>query len=502
MEAVALPTAVTPEISAAASAGGYFIGVGDTPVGWSDDGKLTPEKEKSFSEFKKRCVSLFAAVNAEDSYWKSDHACLRVLRARRFNVDNAVKMYEGIVAFRNENQCWRFLDPAFYKEPEVLRRYFCWGFVGQDRDGYPVLIERIGKNDLLGVYEAAGEEAFLKWVIYYHELQEKMMREASKAVGADRHQLTVIVDLDGYSMRLASPATLGVLHKRTRLEEDNYPELLKRLFLINSPSLFATVWSVVAYFMDEGTRSKVQLLSSEYLSAVAKFVDKAYLPGFLGGDLKDKNGDSECKSMVSAGGHIPFNFLCGVAGDGNGAGDIHLVSAGSASHLYIKVPSGWVLDWRWAVENNDIEFSVTAVAESSAFSSSDSGVNKDAVVDVAAISSTGIFGVERYAPASTVTSLFPTAEEVLIKAVAPARVSKSFDSWKGPIEGASTNHVVKLTWSNSFSWMTGKNMSRRIDCYPSADGAKDKAIKAVDLDGKYADERAQHIASISEWIRS
>jgi hypothetical protein len=168
--------------------------------------------------------------------------------------------------------------------------------------------------------------------------------------------------------------------------------------------------------------------------------------------------------------------------------------------LYVKVPSGWVLDWRWAVENNDIEFSVTAVTESSAFTSSDGGVNKDAVIDVFAKSSTGIFGVERFAPASTVTSPFPTAEDIIVKAVAPSRASKSFDSWIAPGDG--TSYVVKLTWSNAFSWMKGKNVSRRIDCYPSTEDGKSKALKAFDQDGKYADERAEHMASISSWIRS
>ena len=50
------------------------------------------------------------------------------------------------------------------------------------------------------------------------------MRAACAALGKDRHKMTVIVDLKGYNMRLASPSTLAVLHKRTRLEEDHYPE--------------------------------------------------------------------------------------------------------------------------------------------------------------------------------------------------------------------------------------------------------------------------------------
>ena len=58
----------------------------------------------------------------------------------------------------------------------------------------------------------------------YHETQERMMRAACAALGKDRHKMTVIVDLHGYNMRLASPSTLAVLHKRTRLEEDHYPE--------------------------------------------------------------------------------------------------------------------------------------------------------------------------------------------------------------------------------------------------------------------------------------
>ena len=54
------------------------------------------------------------------------------------------------------------------------------------------------------------------------------MRAACAALGKDRHKMTVIVDLKGYNMRLASPSTLAVLHKRTRLEEDHYPEARKR----------------------------------------------------------------------------------------------------------------------------------------------------------------------------------------------------------------------------------------------------------------------------------
>lgn len=57
--------------------------------------------------------------------------------------------------------------------------------------------------------------------------------------------MTCIIDMAGISLRHCSSATLSVLHKRTRLEEDHYPEVVKRVFLINTPSVFASVWSIV-----------------------------------------------------------------------------------------------------------------------------------------------------------------------------------------------------------------------------------------------------------------
>jgi hypothetical protein len=41
------------------------------------------------------------------------------------------------------------------------------------------------------------------------------------------------------------PSLLQTLKARIRLEEDNYPEIAGRIFLLNTPTLFLSVWSVV-----------------------------------------------------------------------------------------------------------------------------------------------------------------------------------------------------------------------------------------------------------------
>jgi hypothetical protein len=206
---------------AGAEGGGFHQGsdtavpfVADAPLSEAQKGKLV-----AFRDAVKDALPDLHAVDAE--YWGSEHFFLRVLAARGWNVEKASAMYKSIVAFRKERQLWRHTtEPAtFYREPEVLRRYFPWGFVGLDKEGFPVLVERTGNVDLVGMHAAVGTEEFLSWVCWYHEEQERMMRRASAAVGKNRHKMTCIIDMQGIGLKHLTSATLSVLHKRTRLEE-------------------------------------------------------------------------------------------------------------------------------------------------------------------------------------------------------------------------------------------------------------------------------------------
>jgi hypothetical protein len=93
--------------------------------------------------------------------WRSDHALRRMLGANKHDVGKAEAMLRRIVAFRNARQTWRYTDPTFYQEPEAMRRFFGWGFGGWDAEGFPVLFERTGATDLLGLLNTVGVDAFL-----------------------------------------------------------------------------------------------------------------------------------------------------------------------------------------------------------------------------------------------------------------------------------------------------------------------------------------------------
>lgn len=136
------------------------------------------------------------------------------------NMDAATDMYIKAMEWRRTNHVDTIMD--WYREPDVMRKYFPCGFAGYDKQGYAVIVERIGHVDFVGMEATVGEDAFLRWVAFYHERQERMMREATEAASRRagrptlRDKLVVIVDLNGLGTRHISSATLSVLKKRTR----------------------------------------------------------------------------------------------------------------------------------------------------------------------------------------------------------------------------------------------------------------------------------------------
>lgn len=82
--------------------------------------------------------------------------------------------------------------------------------------------------------------------------------------------MTCIIDMNGISLRHCSATTLNLVQARIRLEEDNYPEVARKVLLINTPSIFSTVWSGIRGFLDEGTASKFEIKGSDYLPMLRK----------------------------------------------------------------------------------------------------------------------------------------------------------------------------------------------------------------------------------------
>ena len=137
-----------------------------------DDKPLTPAHAADLAAMRSSVQTVLAALHSGDAYWATDHALRRFLVARKWNVPAAAAQFTAAMVWRREPApevapgvpACELL--ARMPEPLALRRYFAWGFAGLDRDGFPVLIERVGHCDLLGVHDAVSTPAFLAWVAW------------------------------------------------------------------------------------------------------------------------------------------------------------------------------------------------------------------------------------------------------------------------------------------------------------------------------------------------
>lgn len=331
------------------------------------------------------------------------------------------------------------------------------------------------------------------------------MARTSATHGKSRSKLTVIIDLAGLTMRHASSSTLAVLKQRTRLEEDNYPEVVRRCILINAPSLFLATWPVVRHFLDDGTAAKFSILGADYLPTLLQHIEPSAIPAYLGGTLHDSSGSPDCRLLIGPGGTVPHAVTLGVANDALGDGEEVVVPAGAATDVLLRLPAGARAFWRWASVEKDVTFSAVAVPEAAGAAAATAVAPKSSICGVHQLA-TGYSPAQPDAPPPTPahapkadTKAPALAGEAVIQA--PARLHRSDGEFTAAAGAGDT--LLRLRWDNSSSWVTGKHIVRRVDVLLPGDGAtladavaagrcRVESEPALRLDG-YARARREHM---------
>jgi len=79
-----------------------------------------------------------------------------------------------------------------------------------------------------------------------------------------------------------------------KIGQDYYPEMLGRMFIVNTPFTFKAIWSFVKPFLDEKTSKKISLEGSSYQKKLLELVDKENLPAALGGSCTCSHIEGGC----------------------------------------------------------------------------------------------------------------------------------------------------------------------------------------------------------------
>ncbi|XP_021854029.1 phosphatidylinositol/phosphatidylcholine transfer protein SFH9 isoform X2 [Spinacia oleracea] len=219
------------------------------------------------------------------------HTMLRFLKARKFDLDKALHMWEEMIKWRKEYGVDTIIQDFYYEEFEEVQRHYPHGYHGVDKEGRPVYIERLGKIETAKLMIVTTIERFLK---YHVQGFEKAFAEKFPAcsIAAKKHidSTTTILDVQGVNWMSFGKVALDLIKNMQKIDGDNYPETLHQMFIINAGAGFKMAWTTVKSFLDPKTTSKIHVLGNKFHSKLMESVDSSQLPDFVGGTCSCPGG--------------------------------------------------------------------------------------------------------------------------------------------------------------------------------------------------------------------
>ncbi len=216
-----------------------------------------------------------------------DTYLLRFLRARKFDLNLTLEMWKNFINWRREKR----VDEVYKMEiPEMkeARQYYPHLYFRTDKLGRPIYIERVGKMNLDKLLNILSVEKIEQHFIQdYERLLNEIFPACSEAKGERVYNTCYIMDMKGAASKMMSSKVTDMLKMISKIGQDNYPEILGQMFIINVPLFFYGVWNIVKHFVDEKTRKKITILGGNFKKELLEVIDEKNLPDFLGGKVTE-----------------------------------------------------------------------------------------------------------------------------------------------------------------------------------------------------------------------
>ncbi|XP_022727581.1 phosphatidylinositol/phosphatidylcholine transfer protein SFH9-like isoform X2 [Durio zibethinus] len=248
------------------------------------------EEEKAVRAFRQALLAKDQLPTRHDDY----HTLLRFLKARKFDLDKTILMWEDMLNWRKENGVESIIQDFVYDEYEEVQHCYPHGYHGIDKQGRPVYIERIGKIDPAKLMKVTTVDRFLK---YHVQGFEKAFMEKFPAcsIAAKRHIdcTTTILDVQGLNWMTFGKVAHDLVMRMQKIDGDNYPETLHQMYIVNAGSGFKLLWNTAKGFLDPRTTAKIHVLGNKFHNKLLEIIDPSQLPEFLGGTCSCPN-DGGC----------------------------------------------------------------------------------------------------------------------------------------------------------------------------------------------------------------
>ncbi|KAL5614974.1 hypothetical protein BROUX41_005041 [Berkeleyomyces rouxiae] len=215
---------------------------------------------------------------------------LRFLRARKFDVMLSKTMFIECEKWRKETNLDDTVPTWDFSERTEVFKFYPQYYHKTDKDGRPVYIEELGQIDVTAMYKVTTPERMLtNLAVEYERVADPRLPACSRKAGHLLETCCTIMDLKGVSVTRI-PQVYNNVQSASVLSQNYYPERLGRLYLINAPWGFSTVWAVVKRWLDPVTVQKIHILGSGYQKELLEQVPAENLPEKFGGKCTCQGG--------------------------------------------------------------------------------------------------------------------------------------------------------------------------------------------------------------------
>jgi len=139
---------------------------------------------------------------------------------------------------------------------KFLIEYWPGAFHGVDRYGVAMYVERLGQIDLNFLFTAVPFDVLIDFHIYCMERNDRIVTESCIRLGAPVG-FVYIMDLLGLSMRHYSSQAIDIVKVIQSIDDNYYPEALRKVVILNAPSIFSIFWKVAKLIMHKQSVAKV-----------------------------------------------------------------------------------------------------------------------------------------------------------------------------------------------------------------------------------------------------
>ncbi|XP_055017784.1 SEC14-like protein 2 isoform X2 [Boleophthalmus pectinirostris] len=245
-----------------------------------------------------------------------------------------------------------------WRPPEVIEKYLSGGMCGYDREGSPVWYDVIGPMDPKGLFLSASKQDFIRSKIRDCEQLQQECDRQSERLNRNVESITMIYDVEGLGLKHLWKPAIETYGEILQMFEDNYPEGLKRLFVIKAPKLFPVAYNLVKHFLSENTRHKIHILGANWQEVLLKYIDVEELPAIYGGTRTDPDGDPRCRTWINHVGPVPRSYYVRDHVKVEYEQSLSVSRRSTRQLDYDILLPGCVLRWQFCSDSGDIGFGV------------------------------------------------------------------------------------------------------------------------------------------------